>query len=423
MVLMMADTDIKDKISMQEMDYNNEKYICVIMNNKIDSSKKFNILKVIVSNILNRSGQLDYLYVNERYNIENDIILSKRIGIKIRKIDKKTKIDFITYNFFKIKDLIKQQGYDKFCKQYKIATHNETLDKIYYKVEHKIITSTIDEYFYISTIKNIIHIYKKEVNNNINYNDPSFSDKMLFKYLDNYFSKFIIIDYDKNEVKKFISKYYVNENQAEDLTYSFVNNFLSFYKIITTMNFSYKNSYDINLKELSVFNYKKASRIKYKDFYKYFDNLVEDDKNYYDFMFIIEMLELTKHNSNKKDIIDYISIFELLLVKRDKNISNQIQNKCMNFLDKSYSENEFKLMYDYRSKIIHGDYEKSINKLREISLLKKYEITNEELQDDTYSNINQLLEEKVRNSLFNALVIILRCFVFNNQKIKLVKGF
>lgn len=80
------------------------------------------------------------------------------------------------------------------------------------------------------------------------------------------------------------------------------------------------------------------------------------------------------------------------------------------------------MFYDYIFKVIHSDYKKSIDKLQEISLLKKYRITNEEMENDTYSNTNQLLEEKVRKNLFNALIIILSCFVFNNQEIKSIKN-
>lgn len=58
-----------------------------------------------------------------------------------------------------------------------------------------------------------------------------------------------------------------------------------------------------------------------------------------------------------------MSVFEFLLVKGDKNISNQIQYKSIHFFNKDYSKNEFKLIYDYRSKIIHGDYKKLIDKL------------------------------------------------------------
>lgn len=421
-VLMIADTNRKDKVSIGEINYNNDKYSCVVMDSKMDSSKKFDVLKTIAFQLINRKFQSGYLYVDKRYNIGNEITLSKTMGIKIRKINKKIKDALITYHFFKIKDLINRQKYDNFFRQYKTATCNEKLSKIYYKIEHKIITGTTDEYFYIVTIKNIIHIYSKEVDKKIDYNSPSFEDEMIFKYLDNYFDKYVMISYDEIKVKEFISKYYINEVQAQDLVHSFINEFLHFYQIITNMNFPLHNSYNFDLKKLAVFDYRKASSIKYKDFYKKFDEIIEDEENYYNFMFLLEILELTKSHSDKKDIINYMSIFELLLVKGDKNISSQIQDKGSKFLTKNYSKEEFKLVYDYRSKIIHGDYKRSIDKLQKLSLLPKYRITKEKIQDEIYSNINQILEQKVKDNLFHALVLILRCFVFNNQKIKSIKN-
>lgn len=245
---------------------------------------------------------------------------------------------------------------------------------------------------------------------------------MLFKYLDNYFSKYVIIDYDKIKIKNFISKYYITEIQSEDLSIHFVDEFLSFYQTISNMSFVYQKSYNLNLEHLSLFNYKKASNIKCKKFYKYFDNLVKEDENYYNFMFLLEILELTKNNSSTKNIINYMSAIELLLVKGDKNISNQIQNKCIQLLDNSYSKNEFKLIYNYRSKIIHGDYKKSLDKLKDLSLIDKYKLTNEEIQNDIYLNTNQLLEKKVRQDLFKALIVILKNFIFKNKELKYLKN-
>lgn len=420
-VLMMSDTTEKEKTILQEIDYNNKKYACIIMNKEINSDKKFEILKNITFNIINRNNESNYLYIDGRYNIGTEVTLSKKMNIKMKKIDNKTKNTLITYNYFKIKDLIYRQGKDDFYTQYKVARSNEYLHEIHHKYENKIIKGTIDEYFYIQTLKNVIHIYNKEVDRKLDYNNPSFRDKMLFKYLDNYFSKFIIIDYDELEVKKFISKYYINDAQSEDLTYSFINVFLSFYKIISNMNFTYENSYNFNLKNFFVFSCKKASNIKCKKFYKYFDDIVEDEGNYYSFMFLLEILELTEHNSDKKDIINYMSVLELLLVKGNKDISIQIQNKILKLLNSGYTKNEFRLIYDYRSKIVHGDYKKSICKLQELSLMKKYEITQEEIQNDKYSNTNQLIEEKIRIQLFNALKLVLKYFIFKNHELKTIK--
>lgn len=419
--LMMADTNKKNTVTLYDLNYNNQKYLCAIMNNKLNSNKKFEVLKKLTFNVINDNIP-DYLYVNKRYNVNSEIYLSKKMSIKIKRIDDRVKNAFIIYNYFKIKDLIKNQGYNTFLNHYKLSGGNEYLSNIYDKINKKLIKCSIDDYFYIGSIKNIIHIYCNEVDNRIDYKNPLFKNKLLFKYLDNYFSKYLIIDYDRVLVKEWISKYYITENQSDDKVYSFIQKFLSFYKIISNMSFQYKNNYDLNFKHFSLFNHKKIEKIKYKNFYKYFDNILEDKDNYYNFMFLIEILELNEKNSDKKNIVNYVSALELLLVKGDKKISNQFQRKIIKLLNNAYLENELRLIYDYRSKIVHGDYKGSIEKLQELSLIKKYEITKEDLDINEYSNFVQLLEEKIRIQLFKILTLVLKIFVFHNEQLTKIKN-
>lgn len=419
--LMMADTNKKNTVTLYDLNYNNQKYLCAIMNNKLNGNKKFEVLKKLTFNVINDNIP-DYLYVNKRYNVNSEIYLSKKMSIKIKRIDDRVKNAFIIYNYFKIKDLIKNQGYNTFLNHYKLSGGNEYLSNIYDKINKKLIKCSIDDYFYIGSIKNIIHIYCNEVDNRIDYKNPLFKNKLLFKYLDNYFSKYLIIDYDRVLVKEWISKYYITENQSDDKVYSFIQKFLSFYKIISNMRFQYKNNYDLNFKHFSLFNHKKIEKIKYKNFYKYFDNILEDKDNYYNFMFLIEILELNEKNSDKKNIVNYVSALELLLVKGDKKISNQFQRKIIKLLNNAYLENELRLIYDYRSKIVHGDYKGSIEKLQELSLIKKYEITKEDLDINEYSNFVQLLEEKIRIQLFKILTLVLKIFVFHNEQLTKIKN-
>jgi len=84
-------------------------------------------------------------------------------------------------------------------------------------------------------------------------------------------------------------------------------------------------------------------------------------------MFLLEILELKKRSSDKKAIINYISVLDLLLVENDRQISSQIQWKITKLLpNKSYEKIELSKIYNYRSKIIHGDYKKSIKILEEL---------------------------------------------------------
>lgn len=111
-----------------------------------------------------------------------------------------------------------------------------------------------------------------------------------------------------------------------------------------------------------------------------------------------------------------------MLVKGDKNISFQIQNKCMKILNKEdYSVDEFRLIYDYRSKIIHGDYKRTMNKLRELSNLEQYKLTKNEMQSENYLTFEQMLEDKIRKRLFYVLRLLLKLFIFKNDYIRELK--
>ena len=423
--LMKADTSERDKIVYHEIDYKNKKRECIILNNKVSNKKRFENLKTLVFSKVNSIKLPDCLYVKERYYLDQKICLSKKLDINIKRTNDKLKYAQIVYNYFKIKDLIKRQGIDSFLLQYKLSRSDETLNQMNTKIRKGIVKRNgIFDYFYIGSIKNIIRIYSKEVDNKIDYENPSFKDGMIFKYLDNYFSKFVVIDYDKEKIKNFVSKYYKTESQSEDNTYDFINNFLELYKIVTNLNFSYVSKHKLDIKDHLVLNTKNLLKFKFQNFYKYYDKVVEDNENYFNFMFMLEILELNKNHSNKKDIINYTSVFDLLLVKDgDRHISNQIQNKCMMLLNnKGYTCNELKIIYDYRSKIIHGEYKSAIKKLHELSLLDKYKKNSFDIECEEYYSYEQIIEEKIRNQLFNILRIILKKFIIDNNYIRELKN-
>ena len=420
-VVMLADKKERTA-SYHELDYQKEKYFCIVMDSKMTSKKKFGVINFLVDYAIKRQKKPDCIYIDRRYELDDEIYLSKKMNIRIKRIDNVVKNALISYHYCKMKELLYKYGYDDFYKQYQSVKDNEYVDTVVSKMKRGLIKGTFDEYSYIEAIKNIIHIYQKEVDNKINYENPSFNDNMLFRYLHNYFSKYIVVDYDEELVKQFIMKYYVTEIQSEDLSYFFVIEFLLFYKMIRNTKFSWKNSYQFSLEDLLLYSSRRAGKIKYKSFYKCFDKIMEDDENYYNLMFLLELLELRKSSSDKKEIINYISILDLLLVENDRQISSQIQWKIIKLLpNRSYGKIELSKIYNYRSKIIHGDYKKSIKILEELSEIEKYKVTKEELEFDIYSNKEQLIEKKVKKELYKLLTDILRLFIFHNDKIRKIK--
>lgn len=125
----------RNKVALHEFIHDNQEYTCIVMDSKINNDKKFEILKTITFNIIKREIKSNYLYVDKRYNLENDIFISNTLDIKFKKVDTKLKNKLIAYNYFKIKDLIKRLGYYNFYNQYQIAKSNEILSSIYHKLE------------------------------------------------------------------------------------------------------------------------------------------------------------------------------------------------------------------------------------------------------------------------------------------------
>ena len=393
----------------------NSKEKSIIVGKDISDKNKYNRLKELVFKLIENYSIPKNLYTDIRLDIKNDVILSNELNIKMRGLDDITKTAFITYNFFRIKDIIERQGND-FYIQYKFALINETVDQL-----DKHVRNSISDYFYIVIFKNIIRLYVKEVDNNVNYKNPSFSDEMLYKYLDNYFSKFMVIEYDEDIVKEFINKYYRNDFQSEDRVMTFLKDFLYLYKNIVGLEFTTYNMYNLKLNHIGLFDSKKAKDIKYKKFYKYFDKVIEDDINYQSLMFLFEILEPNEYKSVRKDIMNYISVIELLLVKGDKNISYQIQNKCIKVMEGfDYTKEEFKLIYDYCSKITHGDYRNASLKLEKLSLLEQY-IFDDEYLDRDYMNKEQMVEKRMRERLFKILVTLFKYYIFKNVFVNSLK--
>ena len=86
-----------------------------------------------------------------------------------------------------------------------------------------------------------------------------------------------------------------------------------------------------------------------------------------------------------------------------------------------YTMEEIKLVYDYRSKTIHGDYEKATEKLNELSKLGQYQFSKEYLEEEIYLNANQIIEYKIKERFYLILRMVIKCFIFKNDYIKELK--
>lgn len=132
-----------NKITYHNTKYNDETILVIIFNGNINNKKKNQVLKTIVFNIIDTITSSDFLYTNLRISCDGEIYLSKKLGIKMRKIDNKTKIMLIVYNYFKVKDLIERHGYEDFYHQYEVAGRNENITNIYKYIENGVIKKVL----------------------------------------------------------------------------------------------------------------------------------------------------------------------------------------------------------------------------------------------------------------------------------------
>lgn len=391
-----------------------------IINKDLRKSEINNCISDILLKRIPKLELPDYYYTNIRIANDKSIYISENLNFKIKRIDSITANSFVVYYFYKLKSILMKYNIDELMKHYSVIGVNETLTQL-----EKHCNIDIEDYFYITSLKDIIKIYYKEVDKSIDYKNPSFKDGWLLKYLNNYFSKLMVVDYDANLIKEFLEKYYLTAVQSEDRIYEFIDNMIYLYELFSNAKYFYQTKYNFRIDRYYVFLDNKAKVFKNIKLSKYFDKLMKDENNYEKFMFILELLEPTKSISEKKKIINYITIIELLIVNDKENISKQIQNKCLMSLKNNtekYSKEEIKLIYDYRSKIIHGENSEAIKKLNLLANLEPYQFTQEDLEEEIYYNRVQMLESRVEKRVLEILKEYLKLFITNPDYINIIKS-
>ncbi len=415
----------KEKYSYCNISIQDRNYTAILLNNKVNYKHFFQFLNKKTQELINSITIPNTLFVNQRIQLDTELMLSKGLEITLRNVDSKIKNAYVVSFYFELKEMIKIIGQKKFLQQYRVAYTNPDTFFMSKMMKKGIIDrNRIYDFIEIVILKNIIHIYSKEKDASVDYKDPSFKDNMLLKYIENYFSKLCMITYNPIKVKKFIAKYYIQDSQVEDRVHFFVYNFLMFYQMVTNVLLNCENDFSGKIKSYpdEIFHAKKILKLKHKSFYKCFDKIMIQEENFLNFMFILEMMNFKVINSDRKCIIDYVSILELLLVNEDKNISSQLQEKCIKIMKNyNFRVEEIKLIYDYRSKIIHGEYKNAMKKLQELSKLDKYMLSEIEIKNEIYLNQDQMIEEKVQQQLYLILMVAFKFFVFHNSYLKKLK--
>ena len=369
----------------------------------------------IMRKLLNEKPDV-LIMTNLRYEYLSQIYISERLNIRFEKLGQKDLLRAVALHFFKISNLIKRVGKKAFLWHYNFYNGGHYLDYVQKKVY-----IDFDSYFYIGEFKKIVNLYKKETKE---FADilPKLDTISLLTYLFNYFGKFMLIKYDEETVKSFLHDYYGTDFQAEDNIRFFIDNLSYIYEKILKTNFSTKYIFEGNIKLL--YSFFPLAIKKKRICSNPIDTILFSKDTYKIILFMFELLEVEKNYSNKKEIVNYISCLELLLVHSPKIDSDTISKQFINKLDiilkrrnvkQPFSRLELKHIYNYRSKIIHADYV-ALNKiLNSLSKLAIYYVNDKVLEEEIYLTYFQLVEDILVKRVEYLFLEVFREFFFNHK--------
>lgn len=391
------------------------------------SNINYNAVKNIIASYINRHNFGSILFTNMREDLKENIYISKTLNICFSNLPIPDKLTLIMHHFYRTKDAIKKVGLEKALFYYRRFNWYESVS---WMAKHAY--NCIEEYLYIGSLKTLIKTYQKEVDPSIDILNPILTDSMIFKYLDNYFSKLIIISYNEEVVKNFLFDYYKTEAQAEDNINEFLRDIIFTYQTITNKSFDYKNQYQYKLGYYERFHHI-PNRVKnFKKLHIKLDTLIANEENYNKLLFMYELLEVHDYKSEMKKIVNYITAIELMLTHSPKSnedtISSQFIQKSLWCLDKikkkDFSKKELKLIYTYRSKIIHGDRKALSKIIRSLSKMPEYVLNQKQLKEEIYLYQDQLIEsilEKRTEKLFKLIfTLFIKDYPYINELKELV---
>lgn len=356
-----------------------------------------------------------------RANLDFDSTIVEMFNMKLHYFSNDEKSKYILFNYFSIKQLMKKYGIKKFYHYYKESCVDHYINYLYNNIH-----IDMADYFTIVELKYIIQIYKKEVDNTIELKKAKMTSGMLLKYLDNYFSKCILISYDRAKIKEYIHQYYVTDFQSDDNILSFIHNILYLYQELNNVKFRYEIVYNYDYSNKMYKNY--LTKFYPKINGELLQKVMLKKDNYKIIMFLFELIDTKHYRSEKKQIIDYISVLELILIHdssdKDDTISRQFIYKIKAVMKKngiySFDKKKLYLIYSYRSKVIHGDYFGIEKVLIQLTKLKPYDLNKKKFYNETYLTKLQLVEEiMLKRVKFIFRKVLLTFFKNNNYIIKL----
>jgi len=375
----------------------------------------------------------EWIYLtNLRFDISNKLYLSKYFNFYLRNLNSEEENFFFEILKNEYKKIIKKYGLKNAYEEYKIVKENSTVDYMMKSLR----MFSIADYFSLCELKILVRIYLTESNKETY--EPvmdDFKTNNISKVLRNYLRRLIVIDYDRELLLEKLKKYDNSKTTEDALILEFRKSFINFYNYINRVKISYDiynyrdSKYNSSILFLSKLGKTTFESRNNRNLIDKFINIKDD--NFDNFMFIIETFYSENNKSYKKEITDYVTLLEMFVTHSPStnryNVEDSISKQFVEKISASFSlthsiknkidledfKKELKYMYNYRSKLLHGEVlemNKQLNKFLEIPYYSSRR--NNDIDKDYYK-IKGIIEKYMSNRLEDIFRKIFELYVKN----------
>ncbi len=362
------------------------------------------------------------------YKINNEIKISTAFPIYLRNpnefeleyfrsksFEKIFSILSILSNYYELKRIINITHFDIDELHFCYSSQLYDIQNIY----HEYIKINNDEYIKEAIKKNDVKSFSLYLSSFINEDivlleikDWKRIDKVIHKYSNCAFEDIVECDYREYFIEKYIN------------LFNIVNFDLTIYNgLRLTDNFFFMfssvrdNEYDKVFEEVLLSPY-------------IIDRFVENDEDLLILMYLINSFDKEKYMRERKYSVDFVTCLEYFLVKKivgaDSKIQNQIRLKvrrCCKEVGYYISNNEINDLYDYRSHVVHGNFDGLNKKINEITKRAWYKNHLNSLYSQGTDIVcdNFEKEELIYCRLYEIFIIVFKLFCEKRKKLEKLK--
>lgn len=233
------------------------------------------------------------------------------------------------------------------------------------------------------------------------------------KIVRSYIKNLIIIEVKEWDlIDNMLLKYYCLREKKEflqDYREKFIENYMNLFNKLMFSGDGIIGIYgnDRNYKDLTILHESTPEVKKALKNIILIDEHIQKDEDYLPLQFLMEILNGSRFSNARTDCINYITGLEFMLTKqpttqKEKGVTRQfIDNifSCYQYLGLSITKKEIKIIYNYRSNLVHGNFDGAkleLNKLEKLDYYK-FEINKELGVDDSVWVLSLRLNEIFTN--------------------------